>query len=53
MRKYIAYYKGKKIEVEAESSYAAQTIAAEQFKVKKQYQVSVFLADVEHSPNIL
>jgi chaperonin cofactor prefoldin len=52
---YIAFYKGKQVEVMADSSYAAQTKAAAYFKAKKSYDVSVVLAEVEgrqitHSP---
>ena len=41
---YICFYKGKKIEVYAPTSFAAQKKAAEQFKAKKSYEVSVHLA---------
>jgi len=42
---YIALYKGKKIEVFAETSLKAQQKAAKEFKAKKQYQVSVYLCE--------
>lgn len=48
MRKYIAFYKSKKIEVEASSSYEAQCKAAAKFKAKKSYEVTVALADIVH-----
>jgi hypothetical protein len=41
---YIAYYKGKQIEVYANTSYEAQTKASAIFKAKKSYDVSVYLA---------
>lgn len=41
---YIAFYKGKQMEVDADSSYAAQKLAAEKFKAKKSYEVTVKLA---------
>ena len=52
---YIAFYKGKKMEVEAKTSYEAQQIAAKAFKAKKPYEVSVVLAEkdgkqVTHAP---
>lgn len=47
MNGYICFYKGKQIEVQANSSYAAQLIAASQFKAKKSYEVTVVLAEVE------
>lgn len=44
---YIAFYKGKQVEVMADSSYAAQKKAAEHFKAKKPYDVSIILAETE------
>jgi hypothetical protein len=54
---YIAFYKGKKIEVYAASSYEAQLKAAKEFKAKKSYDVNVILAEkdgqqVTHKPLI-
>lgn len=45
MNGYICFYKGKKIEVLAESSYQAQAKAAAQFKAKKSWEVTVVLAE--------
>jgi len=45
MNNYIAFYKSKKITVQAETSYKAQQIAAAQFKARKSYDVTVVLAD--------
>ena len=42
---YKAFWHGKVIEVRAGSSYAAQTIAAERFKARKSYEVTVVLAE--------
>ena len=52
---YIAFYKGKQMEVYADSSYEAQKKAAERFKAKKTYDVTVKLAtkdcdQVVHKP---
>ena len=47
MNGYKAFYKGKSIEVEAESSYKAQLKAAEVFRAKKSYQVNVILCEKE------
>lgn len=47
MNTYKAYYKGKEIEVEAETSYKAQLKASEMMKAKKSYQVTVVLVAVE------
>ena len=49
MLNYIAFYKRKKIVVQASTSYTAQCIAAKQLKAKKYYEVTVIRADVEHS----
>lgn len=46
MNGYIALYKGKRIEVRAESSYQAQVKAAAQFKARKSYDVSVTLCEL-------
>lgn len=45
MNGYIAFYRGKQIEVHAASSYEAQTKAAALFKAKKPYEVTVMLAE--------
>lgn len=45
MNGYIAFYKGKKLEVHASTSYEAQKKAADQFKAKKSYEVTVMLAE--------
>lgn len=44
---YIAFYKGKQVEVMADSSYQAQQKAAAHFKAKKSYDVTVMLAEKE------
>ena len=46
MRTYKAFYKQKTTIVQAESSYEAQQKAAAEFRAKKQYDVTVVLADV-------
>jgi hypothetical protein len=46
MNGYIAIYKGKRIELYAESTYQAQRKAAEVFRAKKTYEVDVYLAEV-------
>ena len=45
MNGYKAFYKGKTIDVFAETSYAAQKEAAKQFKARKEYEVSVMLCE--------
>jgi hypothetical protein len=52
MNGYIAYYKGQRLEVYAETLYAAQTKAAQLLKVpsKRQYQVHTVLAELNGTP---
>ena len=45
MNGYKAFFKGKSIEVYANTSYEAQQIAAKQFKAKKSYDVTVVLCE--------
>ena len=47
---YVCFYKGKRIEVYAETSYAAQQKAAAQFKARKPYEVNVMLAEKDGKP---
>jgi len=52
---YIAFYKNKKCEVYADSSYEAQQKAAKKLGAKKTYDVSVVLAEkdgeeITHTP---
>lgn len=43
MATYNAYYKGKVIEVKADTSFNAQSEAAKKFKARKPYEVTVVL----------
>jgi hypothetical protein len=45
MNGYVCFYKGKRIEVYADSVYAAQQKAATQFRAKRGYEVHVVLAE--------
>lgn len=45
MNGYIAFYRGKRIEVYAERSIDARDIAAAKFKARKAYEVTVVLAE--------
>lgn len=47
MNGYKAFYKGKELEVYAETSYKAQLKAAELFKAKKSYEVTVCLCEID------
>ena len=58
MNRYLAFYRGKKLEIHAASSYEAQTKAAQAFKAKKPYEIAVVLCDkaglqVTHSTSSL
>ena len=46
MNGYKAFYKGKTIELMADSSYQAQLKAAQVFKAKKAYEITVMLCEV-------
>jgi hypothetical protein len=56
MNTYQAFYKGKSIQVQAASSYAAQLKAAEVLKIKHAYQVTILLIaladgkEIVHNP---
>ncbi len=45
MNIYKAFYKTKTMDVSAKSSYQAQQIAAEKFKARKSYDVTVMLCE--------
>lgn len=45
MNGYVCFYRGKRIEVEANTSFEAQEKAAKEFKARKAYEVTVVLAE--------
>lgn len=45
MNRYICFYRGKSVEVETDTSYQAQTLAAQYFKAKRQHEVHVMLTE--------
>lgn len=47
---YVCFWKGKRFEVYAESSYAAQKKCAEQYKIKKAHEITVVLAEKDGQP---
>lgn len=58
MNGYKAFYKGKELDIYANSSYEAQKLAATQFKAKKTYEITIVLCEksgeqVSHNPSIL
>lgn len=50
MNGYIAFWKGQRKEVYAESSYQAQIKAAKEFGAKNNYDVDVHLAETDVDP---
>lgn len=48
MNGYKAFYRGKSMEVMAETSYKAQQIAAEKFKAKKRHEVTIMLCELDN-----
>ncbi len=50
MNGYVAFYRGKRIEVESDSSYHAQIEAARIFKARKSFEVTVMLAERDGAP---
>lgn len=47
---YICLYRNKRFEVYAESTYAAQQKCAKENKIKKSYEISVYLAEQNGEP---
>jgi hypothetical protein len=45
MNGYVCFYKGKRVEVYAGTTYEAQREAARMFKAKKSYDITVILAE--------
>lgn len=52
MNGYKAFYKGRTIDVRAETSLQAQDKAAKQFKARKTYEVTVMLCEKDNMPVI-
>ena len=50
MNGYVAFYRGKRTEVYADTSYEAQQKAAAFFKARKSYEVTVMLAETDGEP---
>lgn len=46
MNGYKAFYKGKELDIYANSSYEAQKLAAIQFKAKKAYEITIVLCEL-------
>jgi len=45
MNGYVCFYKGKKYEIEANTSYHAQQTLAKKYNIKKSYEITVMLAE--------
>lgn len=52
MNGYVCFYKGKRIEVMAATSYEAQKKAAELLKAKRSWEVTVMIAEKDGKPVI-
>lgn len=50
MNKYLCFYRGKTLQVEAETSYEASRKAAKIFKAKRPWDVSVILGENAKGP---
>jgi hypothetical protein len=50
MNTYIAFWRNKQIEVEAQTSYEAQKRAAAHFKARTSYEVTVVIAQKDGQP---
>ena len=53
MNTYAAIYKGKRIDVDADSSYQAQLIAAKEFKAKHSYDVTIMILVLDSSKVVI
>lgn len=49
---YICFYRGKRLEVHAATTLAAQTEAARRFKARRTFEVSVHLAELGGKPYV-
>lgn len=52
MNTYVCFYRDRKIEVQADTTFAAQKIAAEKFRARKSYEVSVHLVALDGAPYV-
>lgn len=50
MHGYICFYKNKRFEVYADTSYQAQQKVAKEQKIKKAYEITVVLAELNGKP---
>ena len=53
MNGYKAFYKGRSIEVHAATSYEAQQKAAQQFKARKAYDITVVLCERDDGSTVV
>ena len=47
---YLAMYRGKQVDVYADTQYEAQELAAKYFKARKSYEVNVGLVELDGKP---
>ena len=50
MNGYVAFWRGKRLEVYAATSHEAQKIAAAAFKARKSYEITVVIAEKDGEP---
>lgn len=50
MNTYIAFYKGKRLEIVAHTTYEAQQLATKSFMAKKSHEVTVMLIEKDGKP---
>ena len=47
MNGYIGFYKGKQYEVQSDTSYHAQQAFAQKYGIKKSYEITIVLCEIE------
>lgn len=52
MNKYICFWRGKQVEVAARTSFDAQTEAALRMKVKRPYEITTMLVELEDGTEV-
>lgn len=53
MNKYLCFYNGRRLEVDANTSLEAQFIAAKKMKARKAYQVAILLVEKSGQPIVI
>jgi hypothetical protein len=50
MNGYVGFYRGKRFEVQSDSTYHAQMLIAKQYKIKKTWEITIMLAEKDGEP---